>query len=68
MSIKSQDLQKTFIVVITCRFYCQRLTVVVEKDLKKDKPEDRKALVFLRIHASGPVSLGVSDSCPTYSP
>lgn len=59
-SIKNQDLQKIFIVAISCLFYYQKLIVILKKDGKKEEPEDGRAMVFLSIYGSVPVLPDVS--------
>lgn len=63
LSIKNQDLQKIFIVAISCLFYDQKLIVILKKDGKKEEPEGGRAMTFLSIHGSVPVLPDVSASC-----
>lgn len=63
LSIKNQDLQKIFIVAISCLFYYQKLIVILKKDGKKEEPEGGRAMTFLSIHGSVPVLPDVSASC-----
>lgn len=58
--IRNQDLQKIFIVAISCLFYYRKLIVVLKKDGKKEEPEDGRAMIFLSIHGSVPVLPDVS--------
>lgn len=61
LSIKNQDLQKIFIVAISCLFYYQKLIAIPKKNVKKEEPENGKAMVFLSIQGSVPVLSGMSD-------
>lgn len=63
LSIKNQDLQKIFIVAISCLFYYQKLIVILKTDGKKEEPEGGRAMTFLSIHGPVPVLPVVSASC-----
>lgn len=63
LSIKNQDLQKIFIVAISCLFYYQKLIVILKKDGNKEDPEDGRAMVCFSIHGSVPMLPDVSVSC-----